>query len=242
MAGQIGMDEPEDGINPAVKKKANGDDPTGGVLPEYSNDNFQIPGAQMPSSDKRNRIGGAFKSQLSAAKSYLANMKARGDQAYQTYADQSRRRLANSIKSVKNDFNSRGLLGSGLQGDAVASATSAANSDLINKRAEINQGLLGNLNQLEGNVYDTGNLLAQKGPGVADAYLAGVGSNIARESADNALAAEMYGQIGQGVGAVGGSALASYMAGNRGYNPVGNAQPIKGYYDFNKNSSGRAYA
>jgi hypothetical protein len=221
---------------------ADPNDPTGGVLPEYTGGT--VPGAQLPSSQKRDQVGGAFKGRIDAAKKYLANMKATGDAAYATYQNQSRRKLAGSIKGVKNDFNSRGLLNSGLQGDAVAGTTAAVNSDLINKRAEINQGLLGNQAQLEGNAYDLASVMAQRGPSTADAYLSGIGSNIALQSADSALASQMYGQIGAGVGAIGGSALAGQMGGGGGgYNPVEGVKPKSGYYDFNKmQGNGRQYA
>lgn len=231
-------DRPESGGG-SSNGVADPDDPTGGALPEYTGGT--IPGAQLPGTGKRDAVKGAFTSQMGAAKKYLANMKANSDAAYASYQNQSRRKLASSIKSVKNDFNARGLLGSGLQGDAVAGTTANANADLINKRAEINQGLLSNLNQLEGNAYDTASILSMNGPNTAEPYLAGIGSNIALQSADNALASEMYGQIGQGLGAAGGSALASTMAGGGGYNPIGNSKPMKGYYDFNK-MGGKTYA
>jgi hypothetical protein len=216
-------------------------DPTGGALPEYTGGD--VPGAQLPGTQKRDQVGGAFKGRIDAAKKYLANMKATGDAAYATYANQSRRKLASSIKGVKNDFNSRGLLNSGLQGDAVAGTTAGVNSDLINKRSEINQGLLGNQQQLEAGAYDLASIMAQRGPNTADPYLSGIGSNIALQSADSALASDMYGQIGAGAGALGGTALASQMAGGGGYNPVDGIKQKQGYYDFNKmQGNGRQYA
>lgn len=215
-------------------------DPTGGMLPEYTGGS--VPGAQLPGTANRDRVAGGFKSQLAIAREYLNNMKSNSDRAYQTYANESRKKLDRSIKGVKEDFNARGLLGSGLQADRVAGTTTAANVDLDNRRAEINQGLLGNLGQLEGNAFDTASILAQRGPDTANPYLSGVGSNIAAQSADSALAAEMYGQIGQGVGAIGGAGLGSLIQqGNRGYNPISGSKPMGGYYDFTK-GSGKTYA
>lgn len=221
---------------PTPPPSANDSDPTHGALPEYANSGYQIPGAQLPSTRNRDRVGNAYNSQLKNAKSYLANMKANSDRAYQTYANESRRKLASSIKGVKNDFNSRGLLGSGLQADRVAGTTSAANMDLVNKRAEINQGLLGNLGQLEGNVFNTGNILAQPGPDTANPYLSGVGSDIAAQSANSELAAAMYGDIAKGGGAVAGMGLSNLMQSGgsaNGYDP-------KQRYNFNKSIAGVA--
>jgi len=205
----------------------------GSPLDKYQESHGQgVPGASMPNDDKKNQIGAAFQGQLGAAKSYLAKMKANSDKAFNSYANQSRNNLAKSIKGTKNDFNSRGLLGSGLQSDRIAGQTSATNTDLNQTRSSINQGLLSNLNQMERGVFDISNTYTQPGIDVAGNELADTQLDVARNIGDSEMNNAAIGQIGGGIGAVGGTGLAELMAGKKKpYNPVSN------YVDFNKNSN-----
>jgi hypothetical protein len=204
-------------------------DPSGGGLPEYTSEDYNF-NSQLPGTQKRDQIGGAFAKSLGGAQSYLQNLRGNSDKAFNSYAGVARNELAKSIQGTKNNFNSRGLLGSGLQGDAVARQTAGANADLDQKRSEINSGLLGNLATMEDNTYGLSSLMAQGGPDTANQYLTGIGTRLAEESGDSALASQMYGNAAQGAGALGGTSLAALMAG-------GGQKKMPNYYDFNSGSS-----
>jgi len=192
-----------------------------GGLPEYANygdNDYKIPGAELPSLDKRNQVQGGFNKNLGAAKDYLGNFNATSDRLYQGYENAARSSLAKGMKGVKQDFNSRGLLGSGMQADKSAQLTNSVNSDLLTKRSDINRGLLGNLNQMEGNAFTLGNEVARGGPDTANPYLSGVGSQLALESGSQEMMGQMYGDISQGIGALGGYGLANLMRKTRSNN------------------------
>lgn len=234
--GAFRQDEPPNGIDPRYRPQGPGTSnsrgdvksPVGQILPEFRDDNFQIPGAQLPSSRGKDLAATAFNRQSQAAGDYLAKMKENSDRAYLSLQKESKKKLDRSIKGVKNDFNARGLLNSGLSADAEGGARTAANIELARGRSDINRGLLQNLDLMEGNVFNTANVLAQPGPDTANPYLSGIGSELALETGANDLAAQMAGNISGGVGAIGGAGLASLISQGRGYNPAPR------YYDYSR--------
>lgn len=211
------LQDDENGIGVIKKKKDDGGkrylegDPSGGKFWEYTEaGGGKLPGAQVPG---QAQFGTAFGDQLKAAENYRDTLKSKSDTLYNAFSNRARRDLDKGIKNVKNDFASRGLLGSGMQGAAEGGMRAATASGLAEKRAEINQGLLGNLGSMESGAYDLASAIANtRGPDTYSPYLSYVQTNMANQAEDDALANQMYGQIGQGLGGLGGSLLANSMA------------------------------
>lgn len=201
------------GISPSNQFNGNiqpGQDPSKGLLPEYTTPNYQIPGAQIPTQNPK--LTDTFNTQNQQAKDYANNLGANSDQLYNSYATQARQQLAGTLGQVKNDYNSRGLLNSGVEAGAEANQIGATNANLDQTRSAINSNLLGNLNTMQGNAATTAGQIGQAGPSIAMPYLSGVASNIGAETANQGLLNSIYGSVGAAAGAAGGAGLAGYMS------------------------------
>lgn len=235
------------GASDELKKKITANDtmmqvPGGGMFGEYSNPNGDpfliggggmgnIPGAQLPS---RNPLAQSmYDQQLGGAKDYASKLSGMSDQLYNNAASTARSGLSNTLRSTRNSYNSRGLLNSGGERGAEAGARSSAEAGLAGTRSQINQGLLQNLQGMEGNAFGTAAGLAQPGPNTAQLYQQGMSSDIAQKMKDEAARSQAYGQIGQGLGALGGAGLAGAMRSGQQnpYNPLyNNFNGPPGYY------------
>lgn len=185
--------------------------PGGGIMPEYQNDQFKIPGADLPSTNPLAKS--MYDSQLKAAGNLSKNFQNYSDSAYNPVANQTRADLTAGKRSIRNGFNARGLLHSGGEVGAEDAATNKATSYLRGVRGNINQGLSNDITGLQNNAFSAAAGLAQPGPQTAQIYQQGVGSDIASQMSDAAAASSAYGAIGQGLGAIGGAGLASAMRG-----------------------------
>lgn len=210
-------------------------DPSGGYLPEYGIGETSVPGAKAPMN--RNPLADTlFQRQLQGAKDYSNNLKSTSDNLYNNVAQGARAGLAQNIKGIRNNFNARGLLKSGGEAGAELGAQAKTTQGLQQARGQINQGLLSNLQGMQGNAFGTAAGLAQPGPNIADPYLSGIGTDIASQMQDAQAQGQAFGQISQGVGALGGYGLANAMQ-SQGMQ-FGKPSQLPSYY----NSSGSMYA
>ena len=198
--------------------------PSGGTLPEYNNPNYNFPGVSIPKMNPQ--LPGTFQTQLGQAKDYDKNMKSESDTLYNSYAQGARQGLASTIAQNKNAYNSRGLLNSGGTAAANAGAVADTNANLDQARTAINSGLIGSLNQMEGNAAQTGAVSASPGPNIALPYLGGVASNIGALTANQGLLNSIYGSLGQGAGALGGYGLAQMMQNPNAYLGLNNPNNV----------------
>lgn len=189
----------------------------GGALQEYSNPNFQIPGAQLPSQNPA--LQNSFNNQLSGAQNYLQNLQSNSDALYNTYASTARSQLPSLINQNRQQYNANGLLNSGMEKGAEANTVSGVNQQLAQTRSQINQGLNTNLNAMEGGAFQTAGLLAAPGPQTAQTQLAGIGTSLNAASQGAMTNAGLIGSILGGVGSVAGGTLAGAMQSN-GNNPT----------------------
>ncbi len=225
---------------PAAPKDPKGrldDDPSGGLLPEYSNGGegqfnwkTQQPGA--------GNYGNTFQNQLKTAQDYRDNLGKTSDEMYGAYYNQAKGSLKQNLKQNDEQFGARGLLGSGLQASGAGQQKAATATDLTNKRQEINSGLLDNLNQLEGNAYGTAqSMVGDKGPDLMNPYMEWMQNNIATQNQDRSAAAQMYGGIGGALG-TGAGYLANSMYKQNPMNNVTQYGPWAGGYGNGSMGSG----
>lgn len=204
------------GIAPPPAPKAPAKNPYG--LNEYNDTNG---GAKLPDvigsdSNQRGMEMGAFNNAGRTVRDLGNNFQPTSDRLYQGYESAAKSGLARSMRGIKNSYNSRGLLGSGMQGNASASLVADTKNDLATKRQSINQGLLGDIGTAENSFFGIGNNLSENGADTANPYLSGVQSELALQTGDDALASQAYGGLASGAGALAGTGLASLMRRNKG--------------------------
>lgn len=195
------------------------DDPSGGQYQEYSYGQNQgkAPNVSLPGQPN---YGGVLEKQLKTAQNYRDNLGKTSDSIYDTYANAARGDLAQGTRKVSNSFAGRGLLGSGMQTAATSGVKSDVATGLAGKRSEINQGLLGNLNQLEGNAFNTASTMAgTQGPNTWAPALSMVQGNVAQQNQDEQAQNQLFSQLGGGIGQLAGTGLANSMYNNQ--NPMG---------------------
>ncbi len=190
------------------------------ALPEYTsaaNDpHFSIPGAALPG--KSQNLQGSFDSQMAGAQDYAKNLQSNSDALYNVYASKARGQLPGLIQQDRNTANSRGLLNSGMEKGAEAGTVQNLNTGLAGERAQINQGLNQNLNQMEGGAFGTAGLMAQPGPQTAQTQLQGAGTLLTANAGLAAQNQQLFGSLMGGAGSIAGTGLANSMQAN-GNNP-----------------------
>lgn len=184
--------------------------PGQGIFPEYGlGDSYQNGNnffrTEPIKPGKPTQYGDAFGRQLDFANDLSNNFQKYSDERYEPFAAAERGKLDKTLRGVKSDFNSRGLLNSGLQGDAEANQRASANSRLQGYRSNINQGLLNDINTARGNAFDLASLMAKGGPNTAEMQLDQLAQQIALSSEDEAMASQAYGNLSTGFGKFGGA-------------------------------------
>ncbi len=155
-----------------------------------------------------------YNQSLKRATDYNKNLPAYSDALYNQAEGQASQQLQGQNRATRNSFNSRGLLNSGGEAGAEANNKSQTKQSLYNTRASINQGLLNNAQQLEGNAFQQASYLSQPGAQTAQGDLQKLQSDIAANESDQQLQSQMFGSIAGGVGAIGGAGLAGLMYNN----------------------------
>lgn len=187
------------------------DAPGQGLFPEYglgdgsANGNFFRTEPIMPGRPTNYRD--SLTAQLGRAKDLSDNFGRYSDERFEPFAQVERGKLDRNLRGVKNDFNSRGLLGSGLQADAEAGTRAESNAYLRGVRGDINQGLLGDIEKTRGNAFDLASMMARGGPNTSQLQLDQLAQMIALSSENDALASQAYGNLSSGVGRLGGAVV-----------------------------------
>lgn len=181
-----------------------------------------IPGVKYPTkntalyNDNPNDKGSVpsiMDSQMIARNKYKEDMpgkiKSDSDTLYNAYASGARRDLASKIKDTRGNFNSRGLLNSGMRAGAELGQKSQAASDMATKRRDINSSLLdkytNNYDQMTQNVLNTGYTYAGLTPNLGGSvldYQRGQLNNNINSNNNNA-------NLAQGIGNLAGSIYGS---------------------------------
>lgn len=206
------MDDPD-----AAYAKGLSEQPGGGILPEYQNDKTSVPGADLPQQNPLAKQ--MYFNQLNRANDLSTNFQNYSDSAYNPVANQARADLTAGKHSIRNNYNSRGLLNSGAEQSSEGEATKKTQNYLTGVRSNINQGLTNDITGAENNAFNAAAGLAQPGPQTAQIYAQGVGSDIAKQTSDAGAASQAYGSIGQGLGSLGGAGLAGAMYGQQQSTP-----------------------
>lgn len=183
-------------------------DPSGGMLPEYQDDSgsYQNPGVTQvaPNQNLKNILG----QQLGQAKSYRSDLSANADRQTGAYANDARRNLAQNLKQVREDYNSRGLLQSGGRQGAEAGARAGTEADIASTGYQIRKGLLNNADTLENNAFNTAGNYAGLGTGMGTAALGGVSQGIQNDIASTQANQALFSGAGQGLGSLAGTIAA----------------------------------
>ncbi len=166
--------------------------------PEYGDSDFKISGAVAPTDDPRlKQIQGT---QQAAAKNFRQNIPNYSDTLYNSYAGQAKAGLAKNIQNTRANYNSRGLLRSGMrQGAELGQQANTAN-DLVNARGQINQGLLSTADQMDTNSFNTSGAIAGMGANLGGSALGGLSNDIQQNNANSQATAGIVGGIGSGIG------------------------------------------
>jgi hypothetical protein len=182
-----------------------GDDPSLGLLPEYTSD-MRIPGAKVPRANEN--LSRILNTQMQQARDYRARIPQMSDSLYNTAAGASSRQLAETLKGVRSDYNARGLYSSGRRLGAESSEKAGAAGRLADTRSSINQGLLSNADAMENNAFNTAGNIAGMGAGLGTAALSGVKTGIENDIASSQAQQSIFGGLGQGLGSLAGSIVA----------------------------------
>ncbi len=168
-------------------------------LPEYLNNDFKIPTANLPGIDPR-YAESVFKGQQNVANDFRSKLPGLQDTLGNQYEKSARQGLAQNLKQVKAGFNSRGLLKSGGRYGAEAQQNQATNFDVANNRYNINQGLNNTADQLDQNVANTAYGLAGVQPNIGQGLLQGTANDINNSIANNSALNDIFGGAGKGLG------------------------------------------
>ncbi len=183
------------------------DDPSGGKFNEYRTGGGSVPGTfKVP----QLKYDDYLKNAVAARDKFSANKSQIGQGLMDSYSDSSRRQLAETMRGVKNDFNSRGLLGSGLEYRGRMGAVSDANAALLAKRQEVNRGLLDTETGLNRNIYDIADMSVTPGADLAFPYLENVRSRIAQMYDDATAQNQAYAGIASGLAGGVGTAIGKW--------------------------------
>lgn len=171
-------------------------------------------GAQGPTIDPR--YSALQKSQIKQSKDFRTSIPKQGNALMTGKMDAAKEELAQRISGVRGDYNSRGLLFSGMRSGEEAAARGDYAANVAGQRAEVNQGLLDTSNQMDDRAIDTGFGMAGLGTDAgAQQTLADARIQAEKEARNARQGNEVAKGLGGGIGALAG-ALA---AGGTSYTP-----------------------
>lgn len=182
---------------------------TSNSLPEYSIDDYQIPGVQAPA--KPDILKQYMNTQLDQAKQFRNNIPTYSNQLYGQTENTARQNLAQGIKNVQKDYNRRGLLRSGGRIGAEYGQRAQTESGLANAKVGINQGLNTAADQMEANAINTGYGYAGMQPDMTSMALQGQQNALAHSIANMNTQSQAFNNIFGG--ALGG--LGYYLGGRK---------------------------
>jgi hypothetical protein len=142
---------------------------------------------------------------MGRTKDLKANYQRNSDDAYNAVASSEKRSVDKSLKNVKNDFNSRGLLGSGLQADQELGVRGQSANKLATARRDINTGLLSDISGSRGKGFDLASMMTTPGANTSGYQLDVLANQLALSSENEAIQASAYGNLAAGGGALAGS-------------------------------------
>lgn len=161
--------------------------------------------------------------QLRDLREFSANKNRYSDELYNSAATGARRDLDTGIKKTRDNYNSRGLLNSGMQRADEEGLRSNTAASLADKRRSINQGLLSQQQGMESNLF--GSAQGLTAPGVSksqqdlSAFASQLGIDMDAAKINSGIAAQAAGGIGKGFEAATGLAdqLFRQKKGSNGY-------------------------
>ncbi len=184
---------------------------TGG-MPEYAYgtaafSDGKIPTANYPAANEN--IKQLSSSQVGLANDYDKNAQGYINQQQNAFNQNARSGLANSIKSIRGGFNSRGLLRSGARLGAEGAARASTASDMAANRYSLNQQALANQQQLENNAVNSGLAYTGSAPGLGSSILAGTQQGLENDIANTNATQSLYNGVGGSLTNLAGSIIAN---------------------------------
>lgn len=137
---------------------------------------------------------------LKASQDYFKNLKNYSDTLYNDQAQRTRQDVDKGIKKVKNDYNSRGLLNSGVATQSQLDVGNEGGAQLADYRGQLNRGLLDTAQNMESGVFDMASGLSTGGLNTAGSYINRLTSDIQKQNQDTQMNTDLLGSVGSGVG------------------------------------------
>lgn len=153
--------------------------------------------------------------QLQQGQDFASNLQGMSDSLYGNAAANARNQLRTTKTGIKNDYNARGLLSSGGRASAEEGADSDAASNLASTRSQINQGLLGNLQGIDANTFNSASNLAAPGAQTAGIALQGAQNQLSNQQTQQAQTNNAVGQLAGGAGSISGYGLSKAIYGQQ---------------------------
>ena len=194
--------------------RVNPDDPSGGMFQEYgiglaggnAADFFRdLPMAPGRPTGQRDQLAQSMARTTGLKDRFRQN----SDQAYNAAATSERKKLSKELGNVKNDFNARGLLNSGLQTESELGARGKSANRLSTARREINTGLLRDIDQSRTNSFDLASMMATPGANTSGYQMDLLANQLAISAENEAGQAAAYNNLSSGLGGFGGSLYGS---------------------------------
>lgn len=164
-------------------------------------------GAEPPKIDDRYKA--LQTKQIGQAKDFRTSIPKRASSLMTSKLDAAKDELAQRISGIREGYNSRGLLYSGMRAGEEAGARGDYAANVAQQRAELNQGLLDTANQMEDRAIDTGFGMAGMGSDLgAQNTLTNARLQAEKEAANTRRGTEIAKGFGGGIGQLAGAIAA----------------------------------
>lgn len=168
-------------------------------FPEYgSTDNFKVPGAQLPTTDPRYQA--ILNKQKDVAQNFRNDLPKYQTELGNQYATQSKKNLASNLKDVKKQYNSRGLLNSGLRQAAEAGKVYSSDYNTSQAQLGINTTLNQQADSLDQDVVNNAYGMAGYAPQLGSGLLSQQQNNINDYISGQQALGDAGGGLGKGLG------------------------------------------
>lgn len=198
--------------------------------PELYDDGFdyKIPNAVDPG--KNQQLKNAMDQLGERARQFKYGMQGESDRMFNDYARQARQDLSKNIADTRASYNRRGLLHSGMRMGSELAAQANYQSALPAARYKMNQGLLGQLGDMENQYLQSGINFAGMQPNLGGQYINSAQRDVNNQIANLQAQQSIYNGLGQAGGGIVGGLLGLLGRGGKNKAPgqeafLGNIDP-----------------